>query len=327
MFSLFSCEDNFFFKDDTLNLNIVVTDSQGNNIPGARVCLYYNLALRNSGRDSCSASLQSKITGINGKAEFILPSNANNETVDYYITAIVEVGETKWTNLNKEGLISIGVNDSDVSETVIVYTPSELDNSSESTGLKVKIIDSEGESVKGVNVCLFQDPVSSIVNLYSCNGALGTSTTDSEGYANFFNLDERVYYINAFIKIGEITLGNDIVYPSEILQPDQLNTKHEDIVIKPVSLPDTTQFIIVNVLQSGQAVPNTQVEICLLKEDDQGQVSCVGSYKNKSTDNEFGLVLFPDLNIGRYQIKAGNEVLVMDKPLEKGERRLISIEF
>ena len=314
--------DNVFIENEEFNLQVLIQDSQENPLAGAKVCLYNNPSIRNSDGTECEASLLSAITGSNGIVEFLLPEGGD---INYYVTAVLEVGKTKWTNLNTDGLIDFG----DENHLVTVFTPGELDSSSETTGLKVLVQDENGIPVAGASVCLFQDPVSSMVNAYSCDGSLFTATSDEEGIANLFNLREQVYYINATAKVGQVTLGNNMVFESPKLVPNQLTTLERSIIVGPVSTPDTAQFLIVNVLENSQNVANAKV--CLYLEEEDALAStgdCSGGLRSLTTD-DFGLVIFPNLDTIKYHITADQGekrgVWLSEKALENGERRLVQI--
>ena len=207
-----SCE-HLFRKKEEIKLRVSVKDSSGSLLSGASVILYANPAIRNSDAATRTAGLLADTTNGAGTVEFLLPKEKDEELV-YYATVSLSVGQVNWSNLHDSGEILIGEDEKDDFEAVItVFTPAELDNSMTTTGMKVVVQDQFGNAVPAATVCLYQNPVASMVNVYSCTGSVASGTSDTDGVATIFNLSPtQTYYINAFTQIGGVTLGNDQVF-------------------------------------------------------------------------------------------------------------------
>lgn len=179
-----------------------------------------------------------------------------------------------------------------------------------STRLKVNAMDSDGNPLPDVHICVYRNP-DLIDTLYNCNNAEKSNMTQQSGSTILAPLENTTYYIKAWGCYGEY--GYDNLYEGAInstggpLQENSL--KVIDLILKRNSCenePVSTRLEMKAVDENGFPLP--YINVCLYLNPDFADTTFNCDYSTLSqTTGEDGIVIFSDLDPETYYFKAWGE--------------------
>lgn len=171
------------------------------------------------------------------------------------------------------------------------------------TALRLLVTDPQGAALPSAQVCLYTSASTLLANRNTCNGSLVSSTTNTEGFLIFDNLEAKGYYASSYKLVGKDSLSNQSTDQTALktLAPGTISRQPLSLTVQPPVLPTALKVTVMDAF--GANLSN--VTVCLYSNPDfiMKYAACEGSLQTLTSDAS-GSVTFTGLQSLNYYVEA-----------------------